>query len=261
MFIDTHAHLYSTQFDEDRAEMLLRAKDAGIQKVFLPNIDIDSVGIMHDLEDNSEGFCISMMGLHPCSVKEDYVDVLAELKKWLDIRKYAAIGEIGIDLYWDKTTLNIQIEAFKTQLEWAHEYQLPVSIHSRDSTREIIDVLSQKREILTGGVMHCFTGSVEEANEAIELGFVLGFGGSSTYKNTTLIPIIESIPLDKIVLETDAPYLTPVPYRGKRNESAYIPLVAQRIADIRNISLDEVARITTENAYHLFRTQGKHTPA
>lgn len=142
----------------------------------------------------------------------------------------------GIDLYWDKTTLDIQVDAFQIQLGWANEYNLPISIHSRDSTREITDVLSENREILTGGVMHCFTGSSEEAEEAISLGFVLGFGGSSTYKNTTLIPVIESIPLDKIVLETDAPYLTPVPHRGKRNEDAYIPLIAQRLADIRNIS-------------------------
>ena len=179
------------------------------------------------------------------------------MKTWLDKRPYAAIGEIGIDLYWDKTTLDIQIEAFKIQLDWAYEYNLPISIHSRDSTREILDVLSEKRKILTGGVMHCFTGSVQEANEAIDLGFVLGFGGSSTYKNTTLIPVIESIPLDKIVLETDAPYLTPVPHRGKRNESAYIPLIAQRIADIINISLEELAKATTENALHLFRKREK----
>ena len=253
MFIDTHAHLYSKSFDNDRSEMLKRAKDAGIEKVFLPNIDQTSVDVMHDLEDNSNGYCVSMMGLHPCSVKEDYKDVLAGLKGWLDKRRYAAIGEIGIDLYWDKTTLDIQVDAFKIQLGWANEYNLPISIHSRDSTREILDVLSENREILTGGVMHCFTGSSEEAEEAISLGFVLGFGGSSTYKNTTLIPVIESIPLDKIVLETDAPYLTPVPHRGKRNESAYIPLIAQRLADIRNISLEELAAATTANANHLFR--------
>jgi len=247
MFIDTHAHLYSKSFDDDRSEMLQRAKDAGVEKVFLPNIDQTSVDVMHDLEDNSNGYCVSMMGLHPCSVKEDYKEVLGELKTWLDKRSYAAIGEIGIDLYWDKTTLDIQVDAFKIQLGWANEYNLPM----------ILDVLSENREILTGGVMHCFTGSAEEAEEAISLGFVLGFGGSSTYKNTTLIPVIESIPLDKIVLETDAPYLTPVPHRGKRNESAYIPLIAQRLADIRNISLEELAAATTANANHLFRKREK----
>lgn len=255
MFIDSHAHLYSEQFDEDRDEMLQRAKEAGIEKVFLPNVDLSSVDIMHKLEDSSNGFCVSMMGLHPCSVKEGYKEVLNELKTWLDKRSYAAIGEIGIDLFWDKTTLDIQLEAFKTQLQWAFEYQLPVSIHSRDSTREILDVLFANKKILTGGVMHCFTGTLEEAEEAVALGFYLGFGGSSTYKNTTLIPVIENIPLEKMVLETDAPYLTPVPHRGKRNESSYIPLVAERIATIKNIPVEEVARVTTQNALNLFKKQ------
>jgi len=252
MYIDTHAHLYSDQFDDDRNEMLQRTKNAGIEKVFLPNVDLSSVEGMHSLEDHSDGYCISMMGLHPCSVKEDYVEVLASLKSWFDKRSYAAVGEIGIDLYWDKTTFDIQVEAFKIQLGWANQYQLPVSIHSRDSTREILDVLHTQKGTLTGGVLHCFTGTVDEALEAIDLGFFLGFGGSSTYKNTTLIPVIEKIPLENIVLETDAPYLTPVPYRGKRNESSYIPVIAQRIAEIRALSIEEVAVATTNNAKRLF---------
>lgn len=252
MFIDTHAHLYADVFSEDSSEMLARAKDVGLERIFLPNIDISSIGVMHDLEDSSDGFCVAMMGLHPCSVKDDYPEVLAELKTWFSKRTYAAVGEIGIDLYWDKTTLDIQIEAFKIQLGWAHEYELPVSIHSRDSTREILDVLSNNKNILTGGVMHCFTGTVDEAMEAVDLGFFLGFGGSSTYKNTSLIPVIEQMPLEKMVLETDAPYLTPVPHRGKRNESSYIPIIAQRIAEIKNITVEEVAEVTTRNAKQLF---------
>ncbi len=261
MFVDSHAHLYSEQFDEDRSEMLQRARAAGIEKVFLPNIDLTSVKVMHELEDGSKGFCVSMMGLHPCSVKENYKEVLAELKIWFGKRQYAAIGEIGIDLFWDKTTLGIQIKAFRTQLEWAFEYRLPVSIHSRDSTREILDVLSANKKILTGGVMHCFSGSLKEAEEAITLGFYLGFGGSCTYKNTTLIPVIESIPLDKMVLETDAPYLTPVPHRGQRNESAYIPLVAERIATIKNITIEKVAKITTANVLDLFKNPAIPVPS
>ena len=252
MFIDTHAHLYADVFSEDRSEMLERAKDSGLERIFLPNIDLSSIDIMHDLEDTSYGFCLSMMGLHPCSVREDYAEVLEQLKNWFSRRSYAAVGEIGIDLYWDKTTLDMQVEAFKIQLGWAHDYNLPVSIHSRDSTREILDVLTDKKDQLTGGVMHCFTGTVDEAKEAVNLGFYLGFGGSSTYKNTILTPVIEQLPLEKMVLETDAPYLTPVPHRGKRNESSYIPLIAQRIADIRNISVEEVAEVTTHNAKQLF---------
>jgi len=259
MYIDTHAHLYAGAFDEDRKEMLHRAKDAGVERIYLPNIDVSSVGVMHDLEDQSGGYCIPMMGLHPCSVREDYREVLAQLRPWLDKRPYAAIGEIGIDLYWDKSTFGYQVEAFEEQLRWADQYRLPVSIHSRDSTREVIDVLQANRPILTDGVMHCFTGTVEEAMEVIDLGFFLGFGGSSTYKNTTLVPVIEQIPLESIVLETDAPYLTPVPYRGKRNESAYIPLVAERIAAIRGIPVEEVARETSNNARRLFAS--KHIEA
>lgn len=252
MYIDTHAHLYAAAFDEDRKEMLQRARDAGVERIYLPNIDVTSVGVMHDLEAQSEGYCIPMMGLHPCSVNEDYREALAQLRPWLDKRPYAAIGEIGIDLYWDKSTFAYQVEAFEEQLRWGNQYRLPVSIHSRDSTREVIDVMQANRRILTGGVMHCFTGTVEEAMEVIDLGFFLGFGGSSTYKNTTLIPVIEQIPLGSIVLETDAPYLTPVPHRGKRNESAYIPLIAERIAAIRNIPVEEVARETSNNARQLF---------
>ncbi len=250
--IDTHAHLYAAEFDADRSEMLQRAKDAGIRRIYLPNIDLASVDAMHRLEDNSDGFCFSMMGLHPCSVKENYRNVLDTLKQWLDQRPYAAIGEIGIDLYWDKTTYDIQVEAFEEQIGWGHEYNLPICIHSRESTREVLDLLRSNRKSLTGGVLHCFSGTVEEAQEAIALGFYLGFGGSSTYKNTNLIPVIEAIPTERILLETDAPYLTPVPYRGKRNESSYIPIIANRIAEIRRTSVEEISNITTENALRLF---------
>ncbi len=250
--IDTHAHLYAAEFDADRPEMLQRAKDVGVRQIYLPNIDLASIDAMHRLEDSSNGFCISMMGLHPCSVREDFRDHLAQLKLWLDKRSYAAIGEIGIDLYWDKSTFDIQVEAFVEQIKWGNEYNLPICIHSRESTREVLDVLYANRNVLTGGVLHCFSGSLEEAEEALDLGFYLGFGGSVTYKNTNLVPVIMAVPDECILLETDAPYLTPVPYRGKRNESSYIPIIANRIAEIRGTSVEEISSITTENALRLF---------
>lgn len=250
--IDTHAHLYAGEFDEDRNMMLERAKTAGIKTILLPNIDLSSIDAMHQLEQESEGYCISMMGLHPCSVKQDYKEILAQMKKWLEKRPYHAIGEIGIDLYWDKSTYPIQADAFEEQLAWSYQFQLPISIHSRESTREVLDILQSNKKTLAGGVMHCFSGTVDQMHELVELGFYIGVGGSSTYKNTNLVPVIQNAPLNRIVLETDAPYLTPVPYRGKRNESAYIPIIAERIADIRGISVDEVSKKTTENAIRLF---------
>ncbi|MCO5278113.1 MAG: TatD family hydrolase [Saprospiraceae bacterium] len=253
--IDTHAHLYAEEFNEDREDMLIRAKNAGINRILLPNIDLSSIESMHLLEKESEGYCLSMMGLHPCSVKSNFHEVLTHLKSWLEARSYIAIGEIGIDLYWDKTTLTIQSEAFEEQLSWGHQYGIPVSIHSRDSTQEVIDILTAQKNMLSGGVMHCFSGTVDQMFTLMELGFYIGIGGSSTYKNTNLVPVIEQAPLDRILLETDAPYLTPVPHRGKRNESAYIPLIAQRVASIKGITIDEIATSTSENATRLFSLQ------
>ena len=194
-----------------------------------------------------------MMGLHPCSVKEDYKDVLAGLKGWLDKRRYAAIGEIGIDLYWDKTTLDIQVDAFKIQLGWANEYNLPISIHSRDSTREILDMLSENREILTGGVMHCFTETWDVAEAVLAQGFHISLSGIVTFKNALSIKdVARRVPLDRLLIETDSPYLAPMPYRGKTNQPGYVKYVAEEIAHLRNISFEEVAKATTDNFFRLF---------
>lgn len=252
MLIDTHAHLYDSQFDSDREEMLARARHAGISRIFLPNIDLSSVTAMHHLEDNAGGLCVSMMGLHPCSVKEDFEDQLDKLYQWFGKRTYAAVGETGIDLYWDQSTLQWQIEAFVRQIGWGKTQSLPIVIHSRESTREILEVLHRERDQLTGGVFHCFTGTVDQAFEAIDLGFYIGIGGSSTYKNSTVPEVIKRVGLDHLVLETDAPYLAPMPWRGKRNESSYLPVVAGQIAAVKNIDVEEVARLTTRNAMHLF---------
>jgi TatD DNase family protein len=179
--IDTHAHLYAEEFNEDRENMLIRAKNAGINRILLPNIDLSSIESMHLLEKESEGYCLSMMGLHPCSVKSNFHEVLTHLKSWLEARSYIAIGEIGIDLYWDKTTLTIQSEAFEEQLSWGHQYGIPVSIHSRDSTQEVIDILTSQKNMLSGGVMHCFSGTVDQMFSLMELGFL--------YRNRRIINI------------------------------------------------------------------------
>ena len=250
--IDTHTHLYEEQFDADRTEMIQRAIDNGVSKMIIPNVDATTIKGMMDLVKQFPEHIFPMMGLHPCYVKpETYKAELEIIKSNLDKGEFVAVGEIGIDLYWDKTTLDIQKEAFELQCDWAIEKNLPVAIHSRDSTHILIELLKKMKD-KPHGVFHCFTGSLEEANEIIKLGFYLGIGGVLTYKNTHLRDTLKHIPLDKIVLETDAPYLPPVPHRGKRNESAYTKLVAETLCTVYEKGLDEIAVVTTQNATNLF---------
>lgn len=238
MLVDTHTHIYLDQFDDDRAEMMQRAKDNGVEKFYLPNIDSSSIDAMLNLEKLHPGTCVAMMGLHPCSVKENYKEELAIVKSWLDKRVFCAIGEIGIDLHWDTSTFEIQKEAFRTQIKWAKELDVPVVIHSRKSTKEVIDVLREEKDDRLRGIFHCFGGSVEEAKSIIDLGFYLGIGGVVTFKKAGLDKTMEDVPLENVVLETDSPYLSPSPYRGKRNESGYVKLVAEKLAAIKNRTLN-----------------------
>jgi len=252
MFIDTHTHLYSEEFNADRYERINDAISKKVTKFFMPNVDSSSIEGMLQLEVHFPDQCFSMMGLHPCSVKENYREELAVVKKWLDTRRFSGIGEIGIDLYWDKTFIHEQELAFREQIYWALEYNYTIVIHCRNAFDEIFSIL-KSFEKLPKGIFHCFSGDIIQAQKVLSLGdFKLGIGGVVTFKNSGLDKVVEEIPMHAIVLETDAPYLAPVPYRGKRNESAYIPLIAEKIAQIKNISLEEVAQITTQNAIEIF---------
>ncbi|WP_343305173.1 TatD family hydrolase [Chitinophaga niabensis] len=253
IWIDTHAHLYSPEFDSDRSEMVTRAIRQGVNRLLMPNIDEDSIPGMLSLEAEFPEECLPMMGLHPCYVKENVEVQLAIVQDWLTKRKFWAVGEIGLDFYWDKTLLDQQYAAFRQQIRLAMEHQLPIAIHSREATRACIDVVKELHNGHLTGVFHCFSGTKEEAQEIIDLGFYLGIGGVVTFKKAGLDVLMADIDLQHVVLETDAPYLAPVPYRGKRNESAYIPLIAQKLADVKNLKIEEVAAITTGNARKLFK--------
>ena len=251
--IDTHTHLYSEEFDEDRAEMIQRALNKGVTEFYLPAIDSESHEKMLQLEAEYPQQIFAMMGLHPCYVKpETWEKELEIVENYLNKRTFPAIGEIGIDLYWDKTTLDIQIKAFEKQIDWAIEKDLPIVIHTRESFEETFEVLERKKHPKLRGIFHCFSGTLEQAKHAIDLGFVLGIGGVVTFKNGKIDQFLHEIPLNKIVLETDAPYWAPVPFRGKRNESAYIELVAQKLVDIYKNDFSEIVHITTENAKKIF---------
>lgn len=255
MFIDTHTHLYSEEFNEDIEEVVNRAISSGVEKLLLPNIDIESIEAMHQLELKYPGHCYSMMGLHPGYVKEDWEAQLAVIKKHLFNRKYIAVGEIGIDLYWDKTFLKEQTEVFSQQVEWAKELNLPIIIHAREAFQEIFDVLDQLNDERLNGIFHCFTGNIIQAKKALSYeGFKLGIGGVLTYKKAELDKVLEQIDLKNLVLETDSPYLPPVPYRGKRNESSYLIHIAEKLADVYQIPLKEIEEITTQNALEIFPT-------
>lgn len=253
MLIDTHAHLYAEQFDEDRPAMIERAIAAGVGKFFLPNIDSSSIDIMLRMEKDYPGICYPMMGLHPCSVQANYREELSLVRAWLDRREFIAIGEIGIDLYWDKTFIEEQKDAFLTQVEWAESMDLPVVIHSRESIDLLIELLQNRPNSTVGGVFHCFTGSLDQAKAIMDLGFSMGIGGVVTFKNSGLDAIVPHIPLEYLVLETDSPYLAPVPYRGKRNESAYVRLIAEKLAIIRGESFETILKTTTDNALRIFK--------
>ena len=252
-FIDTHTHLYSKEFDSDRDEIVQKAFDNSVYRMLLPNIDEESIEPMYQLCNSYPESFFSMMGLHPTSVEGDYADVLARIKPLLDKRKHIAIGEIGIDLYWDKTFAKQQKEALMEQFQWAIDYDLPVVIHSRDSLAEIIECIDKFNNPKLTGVFHCFTGTASDANEIISRGFLLGLGGVLTFKNSGLSEQIKDIDLKHFILETDSPYLTPAPHRGKRNESSYISLIAQKLANTKGITIEEVAEITTNNANKLFK--------
>ena len=252
-FIDTHAHLYLEQFENDRDEMIAAAINSGVVKMFLPNIDSDTIGPMNDLCAKFPNNCFPMIGLHPSHVKENFQDELKRVKEEAATGNYIAIGEIGIDLYWDKTYLPQQQEAFAAQLQLAKDLHLPVAIHARDSFDEIFEILDQYNDSDLTGVLHCFTGSLEQAERVIDYGgFYLGIGGVATFKNGGLDQVIPFVDLDYLVLETDAPFLAPKPHRGKRNESQYIPIIADRIANLKGIKIEEVAEVTTRNAMKLF---------
>lgn len=258
MFVDTHAHLYSRQFDGDREAMLAHAIAAGVDKFFLPNIDRESIDGMNALAAAHPDRCFPMMGLHPCSVGEHNAEVMAVMERELRTGRYCAVGEIGIDLYWDKTWLTQQQEVFRQHIRWAKELRLPIVIHCRNSFAETIAIVEGESLNASGdeqlrGVFHCFGGTVEEGRRILALdGFLLGIGGVITYPKSGLAQVMAELGPDRCVLETDAPYLAPVPHRGKRNESAYIPLVAAELAKATGRTVEEIARITTANAEALF---------
>ena len=252
-FIDTHTHLFLPEFDSDRDQVIINAQENGVEKALLPNVDRSTIEHMLNLVDKYPDFCYSMMGLHPTSVQKNYKEELANVESWLNKRKFYAIGEIGIDLYWDKTFKTQQEEAFRYQLDLAKKYNLPVVIHARESFDEIFRILDEVIDEKLNGVFHAFTGNESQAGRIIEWGFKIGIGGIVTFKNSGLDKVVYNIDINNIVLETDSPYLAPVPKRGKRNESSYITYIAQKIAEIKNISLKEVAQITTNNAKQLFR--------
>jgi TatD DNase family protein len=251
-FIDSHTHLYDEQFDTDREAMIEQAINAGVEKMYMPNCDSTTIPGMLAVEEKWKNNCFSMMGLHPVYVKENYEEELAIVKQWLAKRKFYAVGEIGLDKYWDMSFFEQQKEAFAVQIDWALEYNLPIVIHSRESTQDCIDIVRSKQNGKLKGIFHCFSGSLAEAEQITELGLALGIGGVVTFKKSNLPEILSAISLEDIVLETDAPYLAPVPYRGKRNESSYIPLIAQKIAEVKSIPIEEVATVTTANAEKIF---------
>ena len=252
MIIDTHTHLYDEKFDEDRLESIQNAIDTGVHKMVMPNCDSSTIAGMLQVEHDFPNHCFAMMGLHPCYVKENVDDELAIVRDWLEKRKFAAVGEIGLDYYWDKTFIEAQKKAFRLQMEWAIEFNLPIVIHNREATKDSIDLVREYVSKGIRGVFHCFSGRYETAMQIIDLGFYIGVGGVLTYKNAGLQEVVQKIDLQHIVLETDAPYLTPTPFRGKRNESAYIQYVAQKLAELKSISVEEVEKITSLNAIQLF---------
>jgi len=256
---DTHTHLYYEVEPQKRKELLQRCLDNNVQRLFLPNVNTATIPLVYGLCSDFPDHCYPMLGLHPCDVKPSadgdtmaYQEELDAIRTTMNSRKFYAIGEIGIDLYWDKTTLSIQQEAFIKQIAWAKELDLPIVIHCRDAFDEIFEIVEQEKDDKLQGIFHCFTGTAEQAQKAIDLDFLLGIGGVVTYKNSGLDKVVAGIGLEHIVLETDSPYLTPVPYRGKPNESSYLVYIAQKVADLKLTSIEEVARITTENSKRIF---------
>lgn len=252
IFVDTHTHLYLEQFDDDRELIVQNAIDKGVKFMLLPNIDQGSFVQMQLLSKQFPKNCLPMIGLHPTSVGENYRDELRFVEQESSTGKYCAVGEIGIDLYWDKTYKEQQEEAFRHQLRLAKQYNLPVSIHTRDAFNEIYNIVAEEKSDNLKGIFHCFTGTIEQAEKIAGLGFLMGIGGVVTFKNSGLDKVLKEIPLNRLVLETDSPFLAPTPFRGKRNESAYTIMIAEKIAEIKEISLEEVAEVTSQNAIRIF---------
>lgn len=254
MFIDTHTHLFSDAFNEDRNSVIQRAIDAGVEICLLPNIDVNTIDAMNELAKSFPNNCFPMMGLHPGSVDENWESKLEFIKKHLFSEKYIAVGEIGMDLYWDKTHVEAQRQAFRMQVEWAKELGLPIAIHAREAFQEIYKIIDELNDERLTGVFHCFTGTEEDANKILSYGgFKLGIGGVLTYKNGKVDEALKNVGLEHLILETDSPYLPPVPHRGKRNESSYLLNIAEKLADVYNVTLKEIEERTSQNARELFR--------
>lgn len=251
--IDTHAHLYAQKFAGDRDAVITRAIEAGVTRMYLPNIDSESIESMLELEAAFPENCFAMMGLHPCHVKENWEEELALVRSWLDRRSFCAVGEIGIDWHWSRDYDKEQERAFQIQTEWALEFDLPIVIHCRNSMDKVLELLQPYRSDKLRGIFHCFGGNAAQAKAAVDLGFLLGIGGVVTYKNSGLQESLAEIDLEFLVLETDAPYLAPVPHRGKRNESSYIPIIAEQLSGMKKTPLEQLAKITSENAMNIFK--------
>ena len=252
MYTDTHTHLYADEFNDDRTEVIERAIKSGVNRFFIPSIDSNFTDKMYALENQFPNSVFLMIGLHPCYVKDNYLDELAHVEAQLSKHKFYAIGEIGIDLYWDTSTLEIQKQAFKYQIQLAKKHKLPINIHCREAFDAIFEILESEKSEDLFGIFHCFSGTLAQANTAILLGMKLGIGGVATFKNGKIDQFLNQIDIKHIVLETDSPYLAPAPHRGKRNESSYTVLVAQKLADIYGLSVTEIAQITTENSKAVF---------
>lgn len=252
ILVDSHAHIYTKEFREDISEVIERAKEVGVERIYMPNIDHESIDDMLELADKYPGYCIPMMGLHPCSVDREFEKQLYEVEAHLNKGGFCAVGEMGTDLYWDKTYFDQQKEAFSIQCELALKHQLPIVIHCRESISETIELVKPFANKGLTGVFHCFTGNVQQAEEVVTMGFKLGLGGVATFKNGGMEPVIKKVALEHILLETDSPYLAPVPNRGKRNEPAYVKLVCEKIAAIRAKEVEEIGEITTRNSKTLF---------
>ncbi|GHA56607.1 TatD family hydrolase [Pontibacter akesuensis] len=251
--IDSHAHIYSEKFNADRAEAVERAQQEGVSRIYMPNIDHTSIDAMLEAEVKYPGQCIPMMGLHPTSVEKGFEKELYLVEEWLGKHSFAAVGECGIDLYWDKSFLPQQQEALKVQVELAKKYKLPIVLHTRDSFEETYEIISAAQDGTLKGIFHCFSGTLEEAEKVKKLGFLMGIGGVATFKNGGMDKVIPHLQPEDLVLETDCPYLAPAPHRGKRNEPVYLPLIAQRVADLLEKPLQEIAEQTTVNALNLFK--------
>ncbi|HRN72838.1 MAG TPA: TatD family hydrolase [Ginsengibacter sp.] len=254
VFIDTHTHLYTEEFNNDRKEIILSAIGQGLSQFYLPAIDSSTTQAMLDTKNLFPDQIFLMAGLHPCSVKENFKEELKHVESFMEQHDFKGIGETGLDFYWDTTYVKEQKESLYRHIEWAIQLKKPLILHTRNSTRETIDIVKPYISQGLTGIFHCFSGTAEEAAEVVDMGFFLGIGGVITFKNSGLHKAISGIDLSHIVLETDSPYLAPVPYRGKRNESGYIPLIAQKLAEVKEVELEEVARITTSNALNIYKS-------